>query len=49
MIMGIYGEDENGRPTCPEEIGYEIMSEFVENWDKRNPNLEMIGVYYTKT
>lgn len=40
MIVGIYGYD------CDKETGKKIMREFVENWQERNPNLEMIGAYY---
>jgi hypothetical protein len=28
------------------EVGKEILKEFVDDWQKRNPNLEMIGAYY---
>lgn len=43
MIIGIYPE---AGETVPDKVGKEIMSEFVENWQERNPNLEMIGAYY---
>lgn len=46
MIIGIYGKDKGGRPICPTETGYEIMKQFVNSWQERNPNLEMIGAYY---
>jgi hypothetical protein len=47
MIIGIYGTDkETGKPLCDEKTGKEIMHEFVEDWKKRNPNLEIIGAYY---
>ena len=46
MIIGIYGKDEYGNPICSPETGYEIMKEFFQGWDVRNPNLELIGAYY---
>lgn len=45
MIIGIYGK-EDGVSLCSEETGKEIMREFVEGWQERNPNLELIGAYY---
>ena len=39
MIIGIYGGQ--NEQTCKE-----IMKEFVDDWKKRNSNLEMIGAYY---
>lgn len=46
MIIGIYGQDENGVFQCSEEQGKEIMRAFVDGWKERNPNLELIGAYY---
>lgn len=46
MIIGIYGDNEVGGPVCSEELGKQIMKEFVDNWQERNPNLELIGAYY---
>lgn len=46
MIIGVYGKDENGRQICDDETGKQIMKEFVETWQERNPNLELIGAYY---
>ena len=40
MIIGIYGDD------CTTEQGYQIMREFTDGWQERNPNLELIGAYY---
>ena len=39
MIIGVYkgGDIQTNK---------RIMREFVDGWDKRNPNLEMIGAYY---
>lgn len=42
MIVTI-GNKENQPPP---EIGKEIMRQFVDDWQKNNPNLEMIGAYY---
>ncbi len=28
------------------DLGYTIMREFVDGWQNRNPNLELIGAYY---
>ena len=39
MIIGIYGNEDT--KTCKE-----IMKEFVDTWQQRNPNLELIGAYY---
>lgn len=46
MVIGIYGYNEIGGYLCPEELGKEIMHEFVKTWQERNPNLELIGAYY---
>lgn len=46
MIIGIYGKNEDGSPICSAEQGKEIMRQFVDNWQERNPNLELIGVYF---
>ena len=40
MIIGVYGEE------CTDEQGKQSMKEFVQGWEKRNPNLELIGAYY---
>lgn len=42
MIVAI-GNREN---RVDEIIGKEIMREFVDGWQERNPNLELIGAYY---
>lgn len=46
MIIGIYGKNKDGSPICSVEQGKEIMRKFVEEWQERNPNLELIGAYY---
>lgn len=46
MIIGIYGRDDNGMAMCPAETGKQIMREFVDGWQERNPNMELIGAYY---
>lgn len=43
MIIGVYPE--NGE-TIADEIGKEILKDFVNDWKRRNPNLEMVGAYY---
>lgn len=40
MIIGIYHSDADS------ETKKQIMKEFVETWQERNPNLELIGAYY---
>ena len=39
MIIGVYKGGDL-------QINKSIMREFVNGWEKRNPNLEMIGAYY---
>ena len=39
MIVGVYG-------GIPEDACKSILSDFVNDWEKRNPNLELIGAYY---
>lgn len=46
MIIGVYGKSEDGSPICSAEQGKAIMQKFVEDWSRRNPNLELIGAYY---
>ena len=50
MIIGIYPykDPKTGikDPTPDPQIGYEIMRAFVDDWKRRNPNLEIIGAYY---
>lgn len=46
MIIGVYGKSEDGSPICSVEQGKEIMKKFVDTWQERNPNLELIGAYY---
>ena len=42
MIVSIGNMDER----IPEEVGYEILHEFVEGWKEKNPNMYMFGCYY---
>mgnify|MGYP000735081972 CR=1 FL=1 len=42
MIISIGNLDYEPDP----EVGKKIMREFYENWEKRNPNLDLIGAYY---
>lgn len=46
MIIGVYGKSKDGSPICSIEQGKEIMKKFVDTWQERNPNLELIGAYY---
>lgn len=46
MIIGVYGKSEDGSLICSAEQGKAIMQKFVEDWSRRNPNLELIGAYY---
>lgn len=39
-IVGVYDLD------VPTETKREILLEFVEGWEKRNPHLELVGAYY---
>ena len=39
MIVGVYGDQ-------PKEISYAILQDFVGTWNKRNPNLILIGAYF---
>lgn len=41
MIIGIYHE-----PNISDESKRAIMKEFVDTWQERNPQMEMIGAYY---
>lgn len=40
MICGVYGGD------VPQEMSKQILREFVDDWEHRNPNLILIGAYY---
>ena len=42
MIVSVGNMDER----IPEEVGYEILYEFVEGWKAKNPNMYMFGCYY---
>lgn len=46
MIIGVYGKSEDSSSICSVEQGKAIMQKFVEDWSRRNPNLELIGAYY---
>lgn len=41
MIIGVYKA-----PQVSEKEKREIMKEFVDSWQARNPNLELVGAYY---
>lgn len=36
----------NARNPVPVDLGKEIMKEFVDTWQQRNPNLYLVGAYY---
>lgn len=40
MIIGVYGDD------VPEDFSRFILKDFFNNWEKRNPNLKLIGAYF---
>ena len=42
MIIGVYPSD----GSLDESVQKEILKEFTEGWQERNPNLELIGAYY---
>ncbi len=46
MIIGIYGRNPDGSPVCSKAEGRNILRAFVDDWKRRNPNLELIGAYY---
>lgn len=39
MIIGVYGNEDP-------ETNKKVLKEFVNDWSRRNPNLELIGAYY---
>lgn len=41
MIIGVYKA-----PQVSEKDKREIMKKFVDSWQARNPNLELVGAYY---
>lgn len=51
MIIGVYNKTDKGKVIEAErefsdEVGKEIMKEFVAGWANRNPNLHMTGAHY---
>lgn len=46
MIIGIYGRNPDGSPVCSKAEGRNILRAFVDDWQRRNPSLELIGAYY---
>lgn len=51
MIIGVYNKTDKGKVIEAErefsdEVGKEIMKEFVAGWAERNPNLHMTGAHY---
>ncbi|MDE6502247.1 MAG: plasmid recombination protein [Ruminococcus sp.] len=45
MIAGIYIKDDDGSGDDISETKKAILRKFVDNWQERNPNLEIIGAY----
>ena len=46
LIIGIYGKKANGTPICSKNDGRRILRAFAEDWERRNPNLKLCGLYY---
>ena len=46
LIIGIYGKKADGTPICSKNDGKRILRAFTEDWDRRNPNLKLCGLYY---
>ena len=46
LIIGIYGKKADGTPICSKNDGRRILRAFTEDWERRNPNLELCGLYY---
>lgn len=46
LIIGIYGKKADGTPICSKNDGKRILRAFVEDWERRNPNLKLCGLYY---
>lgn len=45
MIIGVYDDPDHG-VVVSDETKKAILSDFVNSWQERNPNLEMIGAYF---
>ena len=46
LIIGIYGKKADGTPICSKNDGKRILRAFVEDWERRNPQLKLCGLYY---
>lgn len=46
MIIGVYGKKPDGTPVATRVERRNIMKQFVDEWNARNPHLELIGAYY---
>lgn len=46
LIIGIYGKKADGTPICSKNDGKRILRTFVEDWENRNPQLKLCGLYY---
>lgn len=46
LIIGIYGKKADGTPICSKNDGKRILRAFAEDWERRNPQLKLCGIYY---
>ena len=46
LIIGIYGKKADGTPICSKNDGRRILRAFTEDWERRNPQLKLCGLYY---
>ena len=46
LIIGIYGKKADGAPICSKNDGRRILRAFTEDWERRNPQLKLCGLYY---
>lgn len=46
LIIGIYGKKADGTPICSKNDGKRILRAFTEDWERRNPQLKLCGLYY---
>lgn len=46
LIIGIYGKKADGTPICSKNDGKRILRAFAEDWERRNPQLKLCGLYY---
>lgn len=46
MIVGVYNGFGSKEIECDKALGKAILQVYAETWKDRNPNLELLGVYY---